>query len=121
MATEKWVERKVEYAVGGSQKISLEIVVGQGQVGGCTLDWESDFYPLWPGKPKDISSTQGSLANRKASLVAVVKDVQNNTNLTVITLGLKGGTADREISFQEDAPEDRGKVIYLISVALVEA
>lgn|SRR5262249_30979877 len=107
------------YRVQHNQPIRLQIVIGDGQVGGTALTL--DGVPT----PFDNTAGQATIGQPGATLVGkvlhcatTVQDINPASNITSVTYRLSGGLATKDFPFGTQVTADSGLARYLITFLL---
>ena len=104
------------YAVGDSHSITLQITIGDGQVGGSHVVLDGADVPTNPLGHYVIRGD--NLRYKLLICTTQVKDVQANTNRTSVAYSLSGGTEDQEFAYAV-AVADNGTATYSITIAFI--
>jgi hypothetical protein len=102
------------YRVQSAQPVNLQVIIGDGQVGGTALTLN--------GAPVPFDSTTGlatigqvgtSLAGSILHCLTTVQDINPSTNNTSVTYRLNGGLAGQTFPFAVQVAADSGLARYL--------
>ena len=118
MSKTRVVRKNLSYAVDNSLSVELVVTVGDTQAGGGSTMWDKSHAVVIPGEPVTIAGN-GPLKGTEIRLVMSVKDVATAHDHTSITVSLAGGISPTSTTYQADASEPGGEVVYIIAISLV--
>lgn len=113
----KTITFDTEYKVE-SGKVYLDVVVGEGQIGGITVKLSGNLLALKNRITKLPIGMGSSLRNKRISLLVVVQDKLINSNDTSVTFALSGGKSDYKYTCKGTVDVDKDKIEYKINIDL---
>jgi hypothetical protein len=108
------------YSIGNSPQIFLSIQIGNMDPGGSTVSLENAVIHQPAGNAQNLPVPQqpGNLKNTLLTCVTKVKDINPNTNKTVVTYTLNGGMSTQTYTFSIDVNQNGGYAIYDMTFVL---
>jgi hypothetical protein len=107
------------YKTGNHSPVFLNVTVGDGQVGGSSIIFDDreiatgniNNYPI--GKPGDDIRYKILRCN------TTVKDINPDTNKTIVTCSFIGGASDEDFIFDTEVKENGGEVLYSLTFTFI--
>jgi hypothetical protein len=106
------------YAVKPNSQIFLAVNVGDGQVGGTSLQLNGSSIPFNPAGETTIGAPGQDLRRSILHIVTTVKDVNPATNQTSVTHRFRGGVTDETYPYAISVKADQGTAQYFITYVL---
>lgn len=107
------------YTVRPNQPISLEVEIGDDQVGGTAVQLNGVTVPVKPSGKTPIGSAGQNLQGSLLQVVTTVKDQNQNSNRTSVTHHFTGGAAPADFLFQISVDDEGGFARYFITYILL--
>jgi hypothetical protein len=113
------ITKTEEYEVKPNTPITLTVVIGQGQVGGTAVTWKNQVIGSG-GAVNNLSIGKANEDLRGTTLdcTTTVKDVNPNTNSTMVTYTLNGGAQQGTYTYTADVNVPEGRAIYSVTFLL---
>jgi hypothetical protein len=99
--------------------VSLQVDVGNLQLGGASASHLGPPQPIPTGQPVQFDGGGADLKFTMLRTVTTVKDINPQTNETVVTYSLSGGVASQRFEYRLTVSEPEGFAHYLIDFAFV--
>ena len=107
------------YHVRPGQPVTLRIGIGNLQLGGASISHEGPPRSFPTGSDELIGHPGQDLRFTILHTVTTVKDINPQTNETVVTYRLSGGVKDQTFEYRLTVNETEGFAHYFIDFALV--
>jgi hypothetical protein len=109
------------FELKGASQIQVSIRIGNMDPGGSTVYHNGIFIHQAAGDlvQYPVPTQPGSLKNTILTTVTSVRDTNTQTNRTVIHYVVQSGTATFQEDFEIDVPNQGGRAIYTITLALI--
>ena len=106
------------YTVRPNNQIFLRVEVGDGQVGGTTVQLNGTTIPTNPTGETAIGAPGQDLRRSVLQVVTTVKDQNPQTNRTSVAHQFRGGESDMTFPFEVSIKADGGVARYFITYVL---
>jgi len=107
------------YQVIAGRPVSLQIDVGNAQLGGASASHLGPPQPIPTGEPVMFDGGGTNLQFTILHTVTTVKDINPLTNETVVTYTLAGGAIAKRFEYKLTVSEPEGFAHYFIDFAFV--
>jgi hypothetical protein len=108
------------YQVKDGSRLTLEIIVGDGQAGGTSILWQGDIVDFPPSSfPFEIAEDGATARARTLHCTTRVRDVNPNTNRTSVTYKLRGGKNDKDFHFSTNVPKPDDFATYVVDFIFI--
>ena len=108
------------YKVKNGSRLTLEVVVGDGQSGGSSIIWLGDIIDFPPKSwPYELATDGGAVRNRTLHCTTRVREVSSTSHKTSATFKLRGGEKDQDFPYEITVPKPNDYATYIIDFTFI--
>jgi hypothetical protein len=120
MTTASVVTSTEGYQVKDGSRLTIEIVVGDGQAGGSSLLWQDDITDFPPEEfPWEVAEDGATARAKTLHCSTRVRDINPASNRTSVTYKLRGGKNQKDFHFSTSVPKPDDYATYVVDFVFI--
>lgn len=107
------------YKTGNQSPVYLTVTVGDAQVGGSSIVFDGQEIATGDISNQKIGKPGDDIRYKILRCNTTVKDINPDTNKTVVTCSFTGGESGEDFIFDTEVKENGGEVLYSLTFTFI--